>query len=223
MRFALFCRRPAVSMMSTSAFASLALALASNATDAGSAPSLSERTTGTPTLAPQVSSWSAAAARERVGRAQHDLLAFGDEQSGQLARGGGFAGAVHTDHDDDARLVRAFLVGVETAVDVGADELQKLVLQRRTHFGRVGLACDAGVVAQFLNELFAGFRAHVGKQEGVFDVLPVGFGELVLGEDVEQGLAERVAGLGQARLEALHAGAGGFGGFDGWGRGFSYG
>ena len=50
-------------MMSTSAFASLALALASNATDAGSAPSLSERTTGTPTFAPQVSSWSAAAAR----------------------------------------------------------------------------------------------------------------------------------------------------------------
>ena len=50
-------------MMSTSAFSSLALALASNATDAGSAPSLSERTTGTPTLAPQVSSWSAAAAR----------------------------------------------------------------------------------------------------------------------------------------------------------------
>ena len=97
--------------------------------------------------------------------------------------------------------------------DVGADELQQLVLQRGTHFGRVGLACDAGVVAQFLDELFAGFRAHVGKQKGVFDVLPVGFGELILGEDVEQGFAERVAGLGQARLEALHAGAGGFGGF----------
>ena len=64
MRFALFCRRPAVSMMSTSTFSSLALAPASNATDAGSAPSLSERTTGTPTFAPQVSSWSAAAARK---------------------------------------------------------------------------------------------------------------------------------------------------------------
>ena len=107
--------------------------------------------------------------------------------------------------------------------DVGADELQQLVLERGTHFGRVGLAGDAGVVAQFLNELFAGFRAHVGKQEGVFDVLPVGFGELILGEDVEQGLAERIARLGQARLEALHAGAGGFRGFDGWDRGFSYG
>ena len=82
---------------------------------------------------------------------------------------------------------------------------------------------DAGGVAQFLNELFAGVRAHGGKQEGVFDVLPVGFGELILGEDGEQGLAERIARLGQARLEALHAGAGGFRGFDGWDRGFSYG
>ena len=62
-RFALFCKRPAVSMMSTSACSSFARAAASNATDAGSAPSLSERTTGTPTLAPHVSNWSAAAAR----------------------------------------------------------------------------------------------------------------------------------------------------------------
>ena len=77
------------------------------------------------------------------------------------------------------------------------------------------MAGDAGVVAQFLNELFAGFRAHVGKQEGVFDVLPVGFGKLILRKNVEQSLAERIARLGQARLEALHAGAGGFRGFDG--------
>ena len=55
-RFALFCKRPAVSMMSTSVCLSFARAAASNATDAGSAPSLSERTTGTPTLAPHVSS-----------------------------------------------------------------------------------------------------------------------------------------------------------------------
>lgn len=85
------------------------------------------------------------------------------------------------------------------------------------------MAGDAGVVAQFLNELFAGFRANIGKQKGVFDILPIGFGELILGEDVEQCPAERVAGLGQARLEPLHAGTGGFRGFDGWGRGFSYG
>ena len=85
------------------------------------------------------------------------------------------------------------------------------------------MAGDAGVVAQLLHQLLARLRADVSEQQGVFDVLPVGFGELVLGEDVEQGLAERIAGLGQARLEALHAGAGGFRGFDGWGRGFSYG
>ena len=85
------------------------------------------------------------------------------------------------------------------------------------------MAGDAGVVAQFLHQLLAGFRADIGEQQGVFDVFPIGFGQLILGKDVEQGLAERIARLGQARLEALHAGAGGFRGFDGWGRGFSYG
>src|SRR5690625_7991061 len=38
---------------------------ASKATAAGSAPSRSERTVSTPTRAPQVASWSAAAARKR--------------------------------------------------------------------------------------------------------------------------------------------------------------
>lgn len=151
MRFALFCRRPAVSMMSTSAFSSLALALASNATDAGSAPSLSERTTGTPTLAPQVSNWSAAAAAEGIGSPQHDLLAFGNKQAGKLARSGGFARAVHADHDDDAWLVGILLIGIETAIRVSAYELQQLVLQRGTHFSRIGLACDSGIVTQFFN------------------------------------------------------------------------
>lgn len=164
-------------------------------------------------MAPQVSNWSAAAARKVSAAPQHDLLAFGNKQAGKLARSGGFARAVHTDHDDDAWFVGTLLIGIEAAIRVSAYELQQLVLQRGTHFGRIGLACDSGVVAQFLDELFAGFRAHVGKQEGVFDVFPVGFGKLILRKNVEQSLAERIAGFRQARLKTLHARAGGFGGF----------
>lgn len=130
-----------------------------------------------------------------------------------LARSGGFARAVHADHDDDAWFVGTLLIGIEAAIRVSAYELQQLVLQRGTHFGRIGLACDSGVVAQFLDELFAGFRANIGKQKGVFDVFPVGFGKLILRKNVEQSLAERIAGFRQARLKTLHARAGGFGGF----------
>src|SRR5699024_859086 len=58
----LVCSLPAVSTSTASAFASLARFTASNATEAGSAPSL-PRTTSAPTRCDQVSSWSAAAAR----------------------------------------------------------------------------------------------------------------------------------------------------------------
>ena len=75
------------------------------------------------------------------------MLAVGNKQAGKLARSGGFARAVHADHDDDARFVRAFLIGIEAAIRVSAYELQQLVFQRGTHFGRIGLACDSGVVA----------------------------------------------------------------------------
>src|SRR5215472_17179333 len=60
----LVCSRPAVSTMTVSVRSSMPCRTASNATLAGSASSRSERTTGAPTRCPQVSSWSAAAARK---------------------------------------------------------------------------------------------------------------------------------------------------------------
>ena len=54
--------------------------------------------------------------------------------------------------------------------------------------------------------------ANIGEQKGVFDVFPIGFGELILRKNVEQGLAERIAGFLQPRLKTLHARTGGFGG-----------
>ena len=100
---------------------------------------------------------------ERIGGAHHHLLAVGHEQTSQLARSGGLTGAVHADHDDDARLVRTFLVGVETAIRIGADQLEQFVLQGFAHFGRIGLTADAGIVTQFLNQLFAGLGADVSE------------------------------------------------------------
>jgi len=100
---------------------------------------------------------------ELIGGAHHHLLAVGHEQTSQLARSGGLTGAVHADHDDDARLVRTFLVGVKTTIRIGADQLEQFVFQGFAHFGRIGLTADAGIVTQFLNQLFAGLGADVSK------------------------------------------------------------
>ena len=62
-RFALLCRRPAVSQNTTSTFLAFAAASESNSTAPGSAPSRL-RTISTPARSAQISSWSAAAARK---------------------------------------------------------------------------------------------------------------------------------------------------------------
>ena len=71
-------------------------------------------------------------------------------------------------------------------------------------------AGDAGVIAQLIDELFGGIRADIGHKQRVFDVLPIRFGQVILGEDVEQGLAEGVRTVRQARLQTGHAGGRGF-------------
>ena len=86
---------------------------------------------------------------ERIGRAHDDLLVFGDEQTGQFAGRGGLAGAVDTDHDDDAGLVRVRLVDVQTAVGVAADQVEQVVAQRGAHLVGACLAGDARIAAQF--------------------------------------------------------------------------
>src|SRR4051794_12964294 len=69
----LVCSRPAVSMTTVSTSASTPVRTASKATDAGSPPSR-PRTVRTPTRSPQVSSWSAAAARKVSAAPRSTLL-----------------------------------------------------------------------------------------------------------------------------------------------------
>ncbi len=76
---------------------------ASNATEAGSAPSRSERTVRTPTRLPQVSQLVGRGGPEGVGRAEDDRLVLGHEHPGQLADRGRLAGAVDADDQDDGR------------------------------------------------------------------------------------------------------------------------
>ena len=90
------------------------------------------------------------------------------------------------------------LFGIEAAVRISTDQIEQLVLAA-WRVPRLGSALPVmrASVAQVIDQLGGSFRTDVGKQQRVFDVLPIGLGEIVFGEDVEQGLAERVAGLGQ--------------------------
>ena len=98
----LFCSRPAVSTSTTSSPPSAPCLTASNATLAGSPPS-GPRTTGAPTRSPQVVELVGGGGAERVGGAEQHGAAVGDQHPGQLADGGGLAGAVDADDEHDGR------------------------------------------------------------------------------------------------------------------------
>ena len=66
---------------------------ASKATEAGSPPAGPRTTVGADPVAPRLQLVGGGGA-EGVGRAEHHVLVVGDEHAGELAGGGGLAGAV---------------------------------------------------------------------------------------------------------------------------------
>ena len=102
------------------------------------------------------------------------------------------------------------LVGVQTTISIRADHREQLGTQGLTHLGGVMRAGDAGVIAQLIDELFGGIRADIGHKQRVLDILPVSLGQVILGEDVEQGLAEGVRAIREARFQPGHARGRGF-------------
>ena len=98
------CRRPAVSMTQTSAPPSTACLTASKATAAGSAPSGPVTTVGADAVAPGLQLLARGRA-EGVGRAEHHAATVGHEHPGELAGGGGLAGAVDADDEHDRRVL----------------------------------------------------------------------------------------------------------------------
>ena len=119
-RPALFCSRPAVSMMTVSTPRLDAVADRVEG-DAGRVAALgaTDHLDADP-LAPGRELLDGGGA-ERVGRAEHDVLVLGDQDPGELADGRGLAGAVDADDQDDAGVA----VGagdLQAAVQVGVDE-----------------------------------------------------------------------------------------------------
>src|SRR4051795_5139590 len=191
-RFVCVCRRPAVSMMITSAPRSRPRAIASKATAPGSEPS-GPLTTSTPARSPQRSSCSTAAARnvsaapvntvspkvlrrvparlrggERVGRAddhgQPERLA---QVPGELADRRRLAGAVDADDEDDRR------VGPQVdRVVAGARELGEQLGQAAGQRLAAGKLALLGLALELLHHLGGGPGADVGVDQRLLQALP---------------------------------------------------
>ena len=125
---------------------------------------------------------------ERVGRAERDREVLGDEDAGDLADGGGLAGAVDADDEDHARVA------------VGAGDLERggpcrcrrarSAPRAAPRAGRRLAALDPQAGAQLLDQRLGRRDADVGGEEGVLDRLPGVLVELVAAEQREQALAE---------------------------------
>ena len=189
-RFVCVCRRPAVSMMITSAPRSRPRAIASKATAPGSEPS-GPLTTSTPARSPQRSSCSTAAARN-VSAAPTTTVRFERvlEVPGELADRRRLAGAVDADDEDHRRVGPQVDLVVAGAGELG-EQLREAVGQR--------LAADQvallGLAFELLDDLGGRRGADVGVDQRLLEALP--------GVLVEVALEERGLDLGGERLARL--------------------
>ena len=141
---------------------------------------------------------------ERVGRAEGHGEVLGDEDAGELADGGGLAGAVDADDEDDAGLAVG-AAHLQAAVHGRVDELEQLFAEYGAGVG-VRTALDAQPGPQSLDQLGGRRDPDVGGQQGVLDGLPGVLVEAIAAEQREQSATERALRAGQA------AGAAGPGG-----------
>ena len=193
MRPALFCSRPAVSMITVSTPLSTPCCTASKATLAGSVAS-APRTTSTPDpLAPGGELVDGRGA-ERVGGPERHGAVLGDQDPGQLADRGGLAGAVDTDHEDDARLAVG-AADLQPAVHGRVDERDELRAERGPRV--LGSALDPEPGAQPVDHLLGGPDPEVGGEQDVLDRLPGVLVELLAAEQREQPAAEAALRSGQ--------------------------
>ena len=144
-------------------------------------------------LAPDLQLLDGGGAKGIAGR-QHHLAAFGGKFCRELADGGGLAGAVDADHENDERLLR--LVDDERLchrskhlLDFGRDHRFDVV-------GRDRLVVAA--VAHRRRNARRHFGSQIGAQQHVLDVLEHGAVELALGDEIGHRRPERARGALQA-------------------------
>ena len=189
-------------MTTTSAPVSMPLSTASNATDAGSAPS-APRTTSAPTRDAQLCSWSAAAARKVSAAPSTTRRPSATRTRASLPTVVVLPVPLTptTSSTDGLVVVRQ---RPDRAVQVGLQLGDQDLAQ---HGAGVGLGAHAGrwpcVGAQRGDHRLGDDRTEVGDQQGVLDVLPGVLVEVTAAEQAEHAAAERVLRLGQPSAQPL--------------------
>ena len=164
------CRRPAVSTMTVSSPRDMAASIASKATEAGSPPGHAGDARDAEPLGPDLQLRDGAGA-VGVGRGEQHLPALALQPPGELGRGGGLAGAVDPDHQDDrralgsARASRPDRLAVEHGGQPAFQRAPKIAL---------GLELAApDLVLQRLGELDRGGHAEIGLDEDALHLLEI--------------------------------------------------
>src|SRR5207302_5411611 len=136
---------------------------------------------------------------ESIGGGEQHALALRAQQAGQLADGGGLAGAVHPDHQQNFR--RFHLLGRTLG---GGEDGEQLLLQQALEFGDVGNLAAVGLFAKFFQDFVGGGGAEIGGDEGGFQIVERGAVNLFAeGDDVVNALAQALAGAGDGALHAV--------------------
>ena len=127
---------------------------------------------------------------ERVGGAEHDLSPVGDEQPGDLAAGGGLAGAVDTDHQHHRRTLANVATGRQRSVEVRIDELDQALANECTRVVDRAGAEHLRLGPQRLDEFGGGADPDVGGEQQLLDLVPGLVVEVVAREQREQAFAQ---------------------------------
>ena len=117
------------------------------------------------------------------------MLVLGDQDPGDLADGGGLAGAVDADHEHHAG-VAVGAADLQPAVHGRVDEGDELLAQHRARVGCLA-ALDPEPGPQPLHELLGRPDADVGGEQGVLDGLPGVLVQLLPAQQREQAAAQR--------------------------------
>ena len=141
---------------------------------------------------------------ERVGGAQHDAPAVGDQDPGQLSHGGGLARAVDPDHQQHRRLVD-MRQRLDRAVELGVQFVDQRLAQHQAGVGLGAHTAGRQTAAQMAHHRRRDGRSEVGHQEHVLDLLPRLLVQIAAAEQAEHALAERVLGLRQPAAQPLEA------------------
>ena len=144
---------------------------------------------------------------EGVGRAEDNGVAHGHQHAGELARGGGLAGTVDTDHKDHCRFA-VVRHGLDGAVEIGAGGLNEGFAQHRARlFLRLHSALG-DLLAQGFGDFHGQVCAQIRHDQRVLDLLPGVLIKVTGGEDAQQTLADRVLRAGQATAQFANASSG---------------